>query len=301
MKKLLITLILVLFMITPNYSQSLKDFDLHTKTFDLKTFKEKNTNGSYIFYLDNNICVYQHVEPDHFIREVIDREGSPYRVERRYYPNGNLHYQGKLFYSFDIGQLKMYDENGNIERINNYDYLYTFTVDDLIQKMKALYGIDLSVGEKGMDVSRHYTSPNDDTEPLYTVRYPLIQKDSILRDGHLVNFRIFYVDGSNGSIRVEDYTEFDSSSKLGEHATSREYFMNEKLEVQKIIEKKLIWYENRYEFAPEVLEEKVIFDISKQAEGAFKHYKGKSYTREQWMEEEERMYQAYLKKRNKKQ
>ncbi|MCO6564462.1 MAG: hypothetical protein J6581_03350 [Apibacter sp.] len=304
MKKLLVTLILVMSMLNSNYSQSLKDFDLYTKTFDLKTFKEKikTTNrDSYIYYINNNICVYQYDEGDHYIREIIDQEGSPYRVERRYYPNGKLFTTVKKFYSFSIGNLEAYDENGNREEDINYDYLYTFTVDDLIQKMKALYGIDLSAREKGMDVSRHLTSPKDDIEPLYTVRYPLIKKDSILRDGHMVQFRIFYVDGSNGSIRVRDRTEFDSSSKLGEHATSREYFMNEKLEVQKIIEKKLIWYENRYEFAPEILEEKVIFDISKQAEGAYKIYQGKSYTREQWMEEEERMYQAYLKKRNNKQ
>lgn len=285
MKKLLITLILVMSMLNSNYSQSIKDFDLNTKTFDLKTFKEKNTNGNYIFYLNNNICVYQHVEPDHYIREVIRQEGSPYRIERRYYPNGNLHYQGKLFYSFDIGQLKMYDENGNIERINNYDYLYTFTVDDLIQKMKALYGIDLNVYMEEISVARHITSPKKDNKPLYTVYYPLIEKDSIKRDGALVKERTFYIDGSNGNITVEDYVELNTYIKtegenIGTHKTARYYVFNEKWGTIKITEKKLYWYGTK-EMAPEILEEKVIFDISKQAEGAFKHYKGKSYTREQ--------------------
>jgi hypothetical protein len=81
-------------MTNPGYSQSLKDFDFTTETFDLKTFQEKNTKGTYIYYLDDSICVYQHVEPDHFIKEIISHKDSPYRVERRYYPNGNLHYQG---------------------------------------------------------------------------------------------------------------------------------------------------------------------------------------------------------------
>jgi hypothetical protein len=292
-------------MLNSNYSQSIKDFDLHTKTFDLKTFKEKNTNGNYIFYLNNNICVYQHVQPDHYIREVIRQEASPYSVERRYYPNGKLFTTVKQFYGFDIGDFVSFDENGNREENINCDYLYTFTVDDLIQKMKALYGIDLSVRIEGIFVAKHLTSPKDDIKPLYTVYYPLIEKDSIKRDGALVKERTFYIDGSNGNITVEDYVEFNSyykeeGDRVGSYITARYYVFNEKWGLKKIIEKTLYWNDSP-ELSPDILEEKVIFDISKQAEGAFKHYKGKSYTREQWMEEEERMYQAYLKKRNKKQ
>ncbi|MCO6564460.1 MAG: hypothetical protein J6581_03340 [Apibacter sp.] len=307
MKKLLITLILIISMTAPVYSQSMKDFDLYTKTFDLKTFKEKikTTNrDSYIYYINNNICVYQYDEGDHFIREVIDQEGSPYSVVRRYYPNGKLFTTVKQFYGFDIGNFVSFDENGNHKNVINFDYLYSFTVDDLIQKMKALYGIDLSVRIEGISVRKHRTSPKDDIKPLYTVYYRIIEKDSIYRDDAKVKNRTFYIDGSNGKVTIEDYVELNTHIKtegenIGTHKTARYYEFNEKWGLKKIIEKKLYW-SNSKDMAPEILEEKVIFDIPKQAEGAFKHYKGKSYTREQWMEEEERMYQTYLKKRNSK-
>ena len=254
-------------MTAPVYSQSMKDFDLYTKTFDLKTFKEKikTTNrDSYINYLDNNICVYQHVQPDHYISEVIDQEGSPYSVVRRYYPNGKLFTTVKKFYDFNIGNLDVYDKNGNREEGINYDYLYSFTVEDLIQKMKSLYGIDLSVRTEGIFVAKHLTSPKKDINPLYTVYYSIIEKDSIKRDGAIVQDRTFYIDGSNGKVTIEDYVELNSYSetegeKKGLYVTARYYEFNEKWRPKKITEKKL-YFKYGKKYLPEILEEKKIFE-----------------------------------------
>ena len=267
MKKFLITLILIISMIPSSYSQSIKDFDLYTKTFDLNTFKEKikiTNSDSYIYYLDNNICVYQYDEGDNFIREIIDQEGSPYRIERRYYSNGKLFTTVKRFYNFNIGNLDVYDKNGNREEGINYDYLYSFTVEDLIQKMKSLYGIDLSVRTEGISVKKHGTSPKDDIEPLYTVRYPLIEKDSIYRDGAIVQDRTFYIDGSNGKVTIEDYVELNSyleteGEKKGLYVTARYYEFNEKWRPKIIMEKKL-YYKFGKKYSPEILEEKKIFE-----------------------------------------
>ena len=267
MKKLLTILILIMSMIPSSYSQSMKDFDLYTKTFDLKTFKEKikNTNrDSYIYYLDNNICVYQYIEPDHYIREIIDQEGSPYRIERRYYPNGKLFTTVRQFYGFDIGDFVSFYENGNRKNVINCDYLYSFTVEDLIQKMKSLYGIDLSVRTEGIFVAKHLTSPKDDIKPLYAVYYSIIEKDSIYRDGAIVKDRTFYIDGSNGKVTIEDYVELNSyleteGEKKGLYVTARYYTFNEKWGTIKIIEKKLYWYGSKV-MGPEILEEKKIFE-----------------------------------------
>ena len=267
MKKLLTTLILIMSMTAPVYSQFMKDFDLLTKTFDLKTFKEKikNTNrDSYIYYLDNNICVYQYNEGDNFIREIIDQEGSPYSVVRRYYSNGKLFTTVRKFYDFNIGNLDVYDKNGNREEGINYDYLYSFTVDDLIQKMKSLYGIDLNVITEGISVSKAHTTAKKNIEPLYTVYYPIIEKDSIKRDGAIVQDRTFYIDGSNGKVTIEDYVELNSYSetegeKKGLYITARYYTFNEKWETIKIIEKKL-YFKYGKKYLPEVLEEKKIFE-----------------------------------------
>ena len=254
-------------MTAPVYSQSMKDFDLYTKTFDLKTFKEKikNTNrDSYIYYLNNNIRVYQYIEPDHYIREVISQENSSYSVERRYDPNGKLFTTVRQFYGFNIGDFVSFDENGNREENINCDYLYSFTVEDLIQKMKSLYGIDLSVRTEGITVRKHLTSPKEDIKPLYTVYYPIIEKDSIKRDGAIVKNRTFYIDGSNGKITIEDYVELNTYIKIegeniGTHKTARYYTFNEKWGLKKIIQKKLYWSDSK-DMAPEILEEKKIFE-----------------------------------------
>ena len=252
-------------MTAPVYSQSMKDFDLYTKTFDLKTFKAKSIDGdSYIYYLDNNICVYQYDEGDNFIREIIDQEGSPYRIERRYYSNGKLFTTVRQFYGFNIGDFVSFDENGNREENINCDYLYSFTVEDLIQKMKSLYGIDLSVRTEGITVRKHLTSPKDDIKPLYAVYYSIIEKDSIYRDGAIVKDRTFYIDGSNGKVTIEDYVELNSyleteGEKKGLYVTARYYTFNEKWRPIKIIEKKLYWYGSKV-MGPEILEEKKIFE-----------------------------------------
>ncbi|QYN45171.1 hypothetical protein GYM75_10085 [Gilliamella sp. ESL0441] len=267
MKKLLITLILIISMTAPVYSQSMKDFDLYTKTFDLNTFKEKikNTNrDSYAYDLNNNIHVYQYDEGDNFIREVISQKENPYSVVRRYYPNGKLFTTVRQFYGFDIGDFVSFYENGNRKNVINCDYLYSFTVEDLIQKMKSLYGIDLSVRIKGITVRKNLTSPKDDIKPLYTVHYPIIEKDSIIRDGAIVKDRTFYIDGSNGKVTIEDYVELNSyleteGEKKGLYITARYYEFNEKWGPKKITEKKL-YINNRMGYITDIVEEKKIFE-----------------------------------------
>ena len=265
MKKFLITLILIMSMIPSSYSQSIKDFDLYTKTFDFKTFKEKATNGKdYFYYLNDNISVYQHIEPDHYIREVISQENSSYSVERRYYSNGKLFTTVRKFYGFDIGDFVSFYENGNRKNVINCDYLYSFTVEDLIQKMKSLYGIDLNVRIKGITVRKNLTSPKDDIKPLYTVHYPIIEKDSIYRDGAIVKDRTFYIDGSNGKVTIEDYVELNSyleteGEKKGLYITARYYEFNEKWGPKKISEKKL-YINNRMGYITDIVEEKKIFE-----------------------------------------
>lgn len=59
-------------------------------------------------------------------------------------------------------------------------------------------------------IETHKKNAKDDIKLLYTVRYPLIEKDSIKRDGAIVQDRTFYIDGSNGKVTIEDYVELNS-------------------------------------------------------------------------------------------
>lgn len=113
-------------------------------------------------------------------------------------------------------------------------------------------------------IETHKKNAKDDIKLLYTVRYPLIEKDSIYRDGAIVKDRTFYIDGSNGKVTIEDYVELNSyleteGEKKGLYVTARYYTFNEKWGTIKIIEKKLYWYGSKV-MGPEILEEKKIFE-----------------------------------------
>lgn len=61
-----------------------------------------------------------------------------------YYPNGKIGGEYEKLLNLDIGTSKVYDENGDI--IKTFDYTrpeFTFTIEQVAEKMKSDYNIDL--------------------------------------------------------------------------------------------------------------------------------------------------------------
>lgn len=119
------------------------------KKFDLKTFNErKKENTTYCRYIKKNddgknVETYL-IENNDSYQETNTTLNTPIK-ERYMYDKNTLKITKKItsFYDCIIGFRKEYDENGILIKEINNDKPYTFSWQDLVQKMKMEYDIDL--------------------------------------------------------------------------------------------------------------------------------------------------------------
>ncbi|WET48451.1 hypothetical protein PYS58_17960 [Chryseobacterium indologenes] len=79
---------------------------------------------------------------------------SPYLTSKIFFKNNNLKSIGRNFYSFPIGIFKEYDESGKLIREVNNDAPYKFSIDDLINKIKKEYDVDIVGDYKDSDKTK---------------------------------------------------------------------------------------------------------------------------------------------------
>jgi hypothetical protein len=119
------------------------------KKFDLKAFnKHKKGNNTYCRYIQINnngdtIETYL-VENKDSYQETITRLNTPIK-ERYMYDKNTLNITREIvsFYDCIIGFRREYSENGTLIKEINTDKPYKFSWQDLVQKMKMEYDIDL--------------------------------------------------------------------------------------------------------------------------------------------------------------
>ena len=119
------------------------------KKFDLKAFnKHKKGNNTYCRYIQINnngdtIETYL-VENKDSYQETITRLNTPIK-ERYMYDKNTLNITREIvsFYDCIIGFRREYNENGTLIKEINTDKPYKFSWQDLVQKMKMEYDIDL--------------------------------------------------------------------------------------------------------------------------------------------------------------
>ena len=314
-------LIPLLLLMNTYYSQSLKDFDLNTKTLDISVFNENKTQYDYDF--PGGIHIFQFIT-GRGITERITRKYDPYTIDRAYYPNGKVKYVTRFFYRNVIISKSFTEEGKLIEERNSLPY-YPFTINDLIHKMKKEYNIDLSVKFTTPyflhhDVSMGHSKSSKDTIAQYRVTVNLLfpyapvlrngkweeerkQVDTLYRDGGIVKEIRYYIDGKTGEtfkteekVFMKEVRTIELPDKLP-HTISRIYEMDGKGEIMQITEYK------RYPLPPagydELIredEEKVIYQKPGYKEGAFKIHKGKAYTQEEWLRFEQLELEDYAKK-----
>lgn len=85
--------------------------------------------------------------------------------------NLKLKCEGDFFSRMEIGIHKFYDENGNLIKEIDYDKNYTFTLYDLIVKVKKEFKIDLNKDLKKIEISRGKNAFNFH---VYTINIPLV-------------------------------------------------------------------------------------------------------------------------------
>lgn len=123
--------------------------------FNINRYKDLKPNPKYSgqgFYIDNNgdeIRIIGNLTggPDVEIR----KPNSPYKTIKTYHKNSSLKSINKIFYSFPVGTFKEYDESGKLIREVNNDTAYKFSIDDLINKIKKEYDVDIVGDYKDSD------------------------------------------------------------------------------------------------------------------------------------------------------
>jgi len=117
--------------------------------FDIKAFNANNKYGVYKFIDTNGMEVEQHVlrkfpsgETESYY-EYRCFPDSPYKFYSDYDDKGNIIEYIKSFSTFHVGIGLHYDSIGNIVKEEDFDLPYKFSLEDLIDKMKEEYDVDL--------------------------------------------------------------------------------------------------------------------------------------------------------------
>lgn len=86
----------------------------------------------------------------------------------------NLKREGTTFFKMPIGIHVFYDENGKVTKEINFDEGYAITIDQIIEKMKKEFKIDLNQDE-GLQISRDISK--EENIPVYDIYIPTGKSD----------------------------------------------------------------------------------------------------------------------------
>ena len=155
--------------------------------FDKNKYKEYlNNNSSQAFKLSNGDKVqldfYENIDI-----EIIKKLNSPYELRKEFFYNsGRLKLKSVKFYVFPIGITKEYDKNGELVKETNHDLPYKFSIDNLREKIKREYDVDIVSDYKDSDptliiVNRWEGYHNDvgiykKGVPMYQVKFTILNK-----------------------------------------------------------------------------------------------------------------------------
>jgi hypothetical protein len=135
--------------------------------FDISDFRKKAVNGTHTFVTDDKLKVRQwQSSQDVFIQETTAVNANE-TLYQEFYGSGLLKLSGKEFHGFPIGIWREYAKNGSVSREWDEDENYTFTIEELDEKMKDL-GVDIRFKRTGVSVTRTDAGP-----PIYYVTYPI--------------------------------------------------------------------------------------------------------------------------------
>lgn len=159
--------------------------------FDLKKFNDKKIGNEYEYNI-NDTLVKLSDEGECFIKELrLNNQNYKYYF---YYDkiNNLLVSESSFFYEMPIGTWNEYNKEGNLIKSKNYDQNFTFTINDLILKLKSELNIDINNNTNNqfetISVRRGYN--NEINRYVYYINIPINE----------VSSKFVMIDGKNGSI-----------------------------------------------------------------------------------------------------
>ena len=158
-------------------------------------------NGNYHTYLDKNKNIINFYQDSSSITIKVSKENDAYQTVKVYASNTKL-LQRKFvnFYDFCTGETKKYDEKGVLIEKQNCDINYAFSVDQLIEKVKKDYLIDLKTMPLGVSVSRTFY----ESKHCYSVN----QKFGTAKTPS----RIIIFDGTTGAVLSDTVKPYNESN-----------------------------------------------------------------------------------------
>lgn len=158
------------------------------KKFNKAKYGELNENNN-LKYTENDTIYEIREESSYFLelkRSVGNRLIKYYSYHKS---NLSLREEGQSFSEMPIGIRKVYDDKGIMIKEINYEENYSFSVTDLIAKLKREKQIDLN--EEKYIVMRHL----EKGKPYYFIRYPFNE----------ISFKYIKIDGSSGEIVFDKF------------------------------------------------------------------------------------------------
>lgn len=177
-----------------NIHNNLKNYILQ-KEINLKEFNTKREGNSYSFIDNDGMEVEQTVNskfPSGKVTGYFEYRKYPnsaYEIYSEYSADGKLTKSLILFHGMEIGFMYFYNTYGEIISKEDLDVAYKFSVDNLINKMKTQYDIDIVDTQICVSITRGiYKEYNN--SPLYCVE---------AHEDKAINLLIYYVvDGNTG-------------------------------------------------------------------------------------------------------
>jgi hypothetical protein len=176
----------------PSKHVLLKTKQTTMEQFDIQKFEQYKINNSATYNLEDGSIV-QLTDLGESYREERKILNSPFSTGFIFYKNATLTLKGggTFFYNNPTGIFNEYDESGNLVNQINYDGLYNFTIQNLIDLLNDNYQIDLTVPVKNLIVKR-YIESNTNT-PEYHIMYPIDDQ----------SFRNLKINGNTGEIILD--------------------------------------------------------------------------------------------------
>ncbi len=145
MKKSIYLLIIILGLLSCKDRKTIHSEKLTAKyleKFDSKRFNKNKKDSTYEYLLNDTIVKLY--EEKNYYKKVLIADNNSFKHEFFYSKTTNsLVNELCHFYGMPIGVWKIYDENGALKNLKNYDEGFDFTVKDLISMFKKELQIDL--------------------------------------------------------------------------------------------------------------------------------------------------------------
>ena len=155
--------------ITNNKPNTMEYFNINNyKNWEEDTERTSSEKDKYLKFKEKRVSIEYF---NNVVRVEESNISSPYLFFKVFYTSNNsLKLNGQTFYTVDYGIWRSHDEKGKLIKVDDLDKSYKFSLENLINKMKEEYNLDLMNKSSTVSISR-YEEKKDLHVTLYEIWY----------------------------------------------------------------------------------------------------------------------------------